>query len=183
MAIAEKGKLYAQILDGCCHWLFTSEELLEWSDEHICVVDVTGQSVRIGDRYDGMHFVPQEPVALDVLRTTRIAAINTVCNARLASLTEAYPEREINSWPQQEREARSLEQDVSAAVPLLSAIASARGLDVAELAARVREKSDAFAIASGAIIGRRQALEDALAAIDLDAPDAESRIDAVQWGA
>jgi len=120
---------------------------------------------------------------LQALRTSRLAAVNTCCDAALKALTISYPEREISSWPQQEREARALAASPGASVPLLAAIAAARGLDVSVLAVRVREKSDAFAIASGAIIGRRQALEDALAAIDLSAPDAASRIEAVQWGA
>jgi len=101
-------------------------------------------------------------------RAARLAAINAGCDVALAALTATYPEREISSWPQQEREARVLAATPTAVTPLLAAISAARGMDVATLAARVREKSDAFAIASGAIIGRRQALEDALAAIDLD---------------
>ncbi|WP_240801366.1 hypothetical protein [Vogesella mureinivorans] len=181
MAKAKSGVTYAQVVGGKVHWLFTRADLAEWDDGSIHVVEAVGQ-VAIGDTYDGELFLPAGTPEPQALRLAGVALINAASNNALQALTAAYPEREINSWPQQEREARSLEQDVSAAVPLLSAIASARGLDVAELAARVREKSDAFAIASGAIIGRRQALEDVLAAIDLDAPDAASQIEAVQWG-
>lgn len=182
MAEAKNGVTYAQVVGGKVHWLFTKAELAEWDEESIEVVEAVGQ-VAIGDIYDGVQFLPAGQPAPQLLRQARMASINAYSNNALQALTAAYPEREINSWPQQEREALSLEQDVSAAAPLLSAIASARGLDVAELAARVREKSAAFAVASGAIIGRRQALEDALAAIDLAAPDAASRIEAVQWDA
>ena len=49
---------------------------------------------------------------------------------------------------------------VSAQEPLLTAIATARGLPVAELASRVLGKMNAYAAASGALIGRRQAAED-----------------------
>lgn len=118
---------------------------------------------------------------LETLRAAKQATINTACNAALAQLTAQYPEREINSWPQQEREARELAANPAVTTPLLSAIAAARELPVAELAARVLAKSDAFAVASGALIGRRQAREDALLAIDLAAPDAAARIAAIPW--
>ncbi len=120
---------------------------------------------------------------LETLRAAQLAAINVGCNGALAQLTAQYPEREISSWPQQEREARELAANPAAPTPLLSAIAAARELPIAELAARVLAKSDAFAVASGQLIGRRQALEDTLLAIDLAAPDAAARIAAVQWEA
>lgn len=118
---------------------------------------------------------------LQALRASRLVAINAGCDAALVALTISYPEREISSWPQQEREARVLAASPGVSVPLLAAIAAARGLDVAVLAARVREKSDAFAVASGAIIGRRQALEDAINAVDLNAVDAAARLEAITW--
>lgn len=181
MAEAKSGVTYAQVVGGKVHWLFTKAELAEWNEESIHVVEAIGQ-VAIGDTFDGQRFLPAAAPTPHALRLAKLAAITVASNEALQALTAAYPEREVSSWQQQEREARSLEQDASATAPLLSAIASARGLDVAELAARVREKADAFAVASGAIIGRRQALEDALAAIDLAAPDAASQIEAVQWG-
>ena len=56
--------------------------------------------------------------------------------------------------------AEALAADPQAAAPLLTAIAEARSLPVLELASRVLGKMNAYAGASGALIGRRQAAED-----------------------
>ena len=78
----------------------------------------------------------------------------------VASLAASYPEREVQSWPQQVKEAEALAADPQAQAPLLAAIAEARSLPLAELASRVLGKMNAYAAASGALIGRRQAAED-----------------------
>lgn len=107
--------------------------------------------------------LPASPLAqLAAARAERCAAAAAEAGRRLAELSTAYPEREIASWPQQVREAEALQADESAAAPLLDALASARGLDRIDLAARVLTKADAYAQASGAIIGARQRIEDLL---------------------
>lgn len=135
--------------------------------------------------WTGDYPVAVDPPAptLEQQRATRLASICASCNVALAALTASYPEREISSWPQQEREARELAVNSAMPTPMLSAIAAARGMDVVELAARVRAKSDAYAVVSGQLIGQRQALEDVLLAIDLDAPDARVQIEKVCWQA
>jgi len=79
-----------------------------------------------------------------------------------AILTGTYPDREIRTFDKQESEARAYAADATASTPLLSALAQARGVPLDELARRVLVKADAFAVASGSIIGQRQALEDRL---------------------
>ena len=59
-------------------------------------------------------------------------------------------------------EARAYAADATAPAPLLSALAEARGIPLPDLVERVIAKADAFAVASGSVIGRRQALEDRL---------------------
>ena len=97
---------------------------------------------------------------LEAVKAAKRAEINAACNAAVASLAASYPEREIQSWPQQAKEAEALAADPQAPAPLLTAIADARGLPVAELASRVLNKMNAYAAASGSLIGRRQAAED-----------------------
>lgn len=97
---------------------------------------------------------------LEAVKAAKRLEINDACNAAVASLAASYPEREIQSWPQQVKEAEALAADPQAAAPLLTAIAEARSLPVAELASRVLGKMNAYAGASGALIGRRQAAED-----------------------
>ncbi|WP_434631918.1 hypothetical protein [Chromobacterium sp. CV08] len=115
------------------------------------------------------------------LLAARRAAIRSGCDQELAALRLAYPEREADSWPQQEREARDIGASPAASTPLLTAIAQARGLTVAELAGRVRAKADAYAVEAGKIIGRKQALTDRLDAVDPASPDASSRLSAIHW--
>ena len=73
-----------------------------------------------------------------------------------------YPDREISTFDKQESEARDWTADNTAPTPLLSALAQARGIPLSDLVGRVLAKADAFAVASGSIIGQRQALEDRL---------------------
>ncbi|BAK75375.1 hypothetical protein NH8B_0540 [Pseudogulbenkiania sp. NH8B] len=123
-----------------------------------------------------------QPVLTD-LRTCQLTAINTRAAELLAPLSANYPDGEVQSWAQQTREAEALAADPLAATPLLNAIATARGLTVTTLAERVRAKVLAYAVASGQIIGKRQALEDVLMAVDLQAPDAAEQLAAIQWPA
>lgn len=111
--------------------------------------------------------LPADPAAqLGRARTERLAGINADADALLGELAATYPEREIQSWPQQVKEAEALALSPTADAPLLSALAAARGIDRADLAARVLAKASAYAAASGAIIGARQRLEDLLSAAD-----------------
>jgi hypothetical protein len=107
--------------------------------------------------------LPAHPDAeLEAAKKSRLASINMACDKELAQLAETYPSGEISSWPQQVKEAEALTIDPNTATPLLSTIAVARGLTVADLAGRVLAKAAAYSEAAGQIIGKRQALEDAL---------------------
>ena len=97
---------------------------------------------------------------LEAVKAAKRAEINAACDIAVASLAASYPEREVQSWPQQVKEAEALAADPQAQAPLLAAIAEARSLPLAELASRVLGKMNAYAAASGALIGRRQAAED-----------------------
>lgn len=101
-----------------------------------------------------------DAAVLNAAKVVKLDEINATCNAGVAALAASYPEREVQSWPQQVKEAEAFTASSSASVPLLTAIAEARALTVADLATRVLEKMSAYASASGALIGRRQAAED-----------------------
>lgn len=116
---------------------------------------------------------PDAGAQLTAAKAARLAQINTACEAAVAELAASYPAGEVQSWPQQVREAEAALANPAAATPLLTAISTARGLDVAELAVRVQAKTAAYAAASGALIGRRQAAEDRLGAATT-AAEAES---------
>lgn len=110
------------------------------------------------------QLVDPEPVppTLEEAKAAKLAEINAACQSTLEALTPTYPERELTTFDKQEAEARAYAADPTASTPLLSALAQARGVPLDELARRVLVKADAFAVASGSIIGQRQALEDRL---------------------
>ena len=130
---------------------------------------------------DDPEAVPDTAASFTQIRAAKIDEINVAAGRALAVLTASYPAGEVSSWGQQIAEAEALVLDPSAPAPLLLAIAEARGIAVADLAARVRAKWSAYAAASGEIIGRRQALEDAIDAVDLAAPDAAAQLAAIEW--
>lgn len=100
---------------------------------------------------------------LEAAKAAKLVELNAGCERALSILTASYPPGELQSWPQQVKEANDLTANPEAETPLLSAIAKARGLAVVELVERVRLKAEAYAQLSGSAIGRRQALEDLLA--------------------
>lgn len=106
-------------------------------------------------------YVPPVPTFKEA-KAAKLSEINATADKIIAALVSTYPDREISTFDKQEAEARAYMADPTAPTPLLSALAKARGLSMDELVKRVIAKADAFAVASGYIIGQRQALEDQL---------------------
>ena len=106
-------------------------------------------------------YVPPVPT-LEQTKAAKLSEINKAADAAIATLTATYPDRELTTFDKQEAEARAYAADATASTPLLSALAEARGISLPDLVERVLAKADAFAVASGSIIGQRQALEDRL---------------------
>ncbi len=84
-------------------------------------------------------------------------------NAILAVQTEYIPQYEMLSFETQERESiaykNSNYQDTSTC-PFMQAIATARGMDLRTLCDKAIEKATLYRQASGALIGKRQCLQD-----------------------
>ena len=110
--------------------------------------------------------VPTPEELLAQAKEDKLAEINAACQSTLEALTPTYPERELTTFDKQESEARAYLADPTASTPFLSALAAARGIELADLVQRVTAKADAFTSASGYIIGQRQALEDRLDAAE-----------------
>lgn len=108
------------------------------------------------------HTPEEEAERLADAKSTKLSEINTVTDVTIAVLTETYPDREIATFDKQESEARAYVADPMSSTPFLSALAVARGIPLSDLVRRVITKADDFAVASGSIIGQRQALEDRL---------------------
>ncbi len=113
--------------------------------------------------------------------------ISTAYEQAVFVIRGAYSQTEMDTWNKQEAEARAVIADPASITPLLSAIATARGLSVAVIAASIIAKADAYAASAGTILGKRLALDDALAVIAADptlAADpalAQVEIDKVVW--
>lgn len=115
-------------------------------------------------------------------RNEKYAEINNSCQTALSALTLTYPDRELLTFERQEREARALLAGDSAAdVTHITAIAQGRGIPVEELAQKIIAKADAFALASGALIGQRQWYEDALESLGPDATAEQIRAITVSY--
>ncbi len=113
---------------------------------------------------------------LDEARALKLAVVARQCDAELKPIKAGYPVGEQQTWDKQEREAREFVADDQTPTPMLTALAEARGITVADLAARVIVKADAFSAYSGGVIGRRQRCED-----EIDAATNLAAVDAVTW--
>ena len=112
---------------------------------------------------------PEPPlIAISSLAARKRRQIHERAAAERDLIAPNYPQHEIDTWDQQLREAMAFTADAAATVPLLSAMATARGWSVSQLAARVMQKAAEFAVAGGEILGTQQALEDNLDQIMAD---------------
>ena len=116
-------------------------------------------------REDGL--APDTMLAgLAAAKAAKLAEINVAFDVVAAALTATYPDKEVLTFDQQVEEARAFLADASAACPMLQPLAAARGIELADLCERVLAKHDLFSAATGALMGRRQALEDRLDACE-----------------
>lgn len=105
------------------------------------------------------------PKSIAELKQNQRLEINGVFEQSMQQITNGSPSNEVSSWAKQETEARAYAVDSFATTPLIDALSSARGVAKAELVSRIIAKADLFATVSGQLIGKRQALEDALDAL------------------
>jgi len=95
---------------------------------------------------------------IEAVKRLKIAQISAGAESALLKMAAAYPETERASWSEQAREARLMLAGEEGAV-LLPAIAAEQGISVTALAAKVIEKATDYAVKTGAIIGRCNALK------------------------
>jgi len=127
--------------------------------------------------------IPQtviDKAAFNHEKSLKLAEINIQAQKELSSFTATYPEGEVSTFDKQESEAKAFIADNTADTPLLDALATNREIDKAELATRIVTKATAFSAASGAIIGKRQKLEDRLNKLSEDVNSTED-IAEIAW--
>ena len=121
-------------------------------------------------------FILNKTKALLEKKTLKLQEIITNFEQSLGQLANSYPQLERESWPQQEKEARAYLADPTASTPLLDALSAARGITKDTLAQKIVVKADQYTQAAGALIGKRQALEDAI-----DAATTITEVEAIKW--
>lgn len=111
-------------------------------------------------------------------KQARMAALNATASNQLDHIRNAYPQFEIDTWSDQKAEAQAYTDDPSVETPMLSGIASARGLGLEELVQRVLNKVDNYRDAVSEVTGKRQWCEDRV----FEAETIEA-VNAVEWPA
>ena len=97
---------------------------------------------------------------LGAVKTVRIVAATAASDAILAPYGVEYGPYEMATWDQQYAEAVALMADPNAAVPLLDALATARGMAVAALAQRIIRNREVWSALTGSVVGQRLAIVD-----------------------
>lgn len=110
-----------------------------------------------------------KPKNIEELKQEKLADINSEFDKSMQPIINGIPSIERESWKKQEEEARSYQANNSAATPLIDALSASRGVTKAELVTRIINKADLYATISGQLIGKRQKLEDQLAALPVEA--------------
>lgn len=107
------------------------------------------------------------------------AYICAVCSNLLNDIVCPYEQSERETWSIQLAEAEAYAADPNVDAPMLTAMASTRGITVSELAAKVMENNNLFRSAAGEILGEQQKLLDELYALPEDCTLED--IEAIQW--
>jgi len=115
----------------------------------------------------------------DQMKAAAVARINTAYQSEVRELTAVYPEEEVKSWALQEAEAKTWFSNPQAHTPWLDSAAEARSISKADLAAKITTKAAAFAGAHGQLTGKRQRLQDMIAALG-DFPT-QQQLDDIKW--
>lgn len=133
-----------------------------WSEYTETALWCNANKAMICDKGDWYEVVALPEQTLEEVKAAKLAEINGACDRILKDAVKTYPETEVMTFDQQVMEARTYMADPTSDVSLLASLASTRGIELADLAARVMAKHQAFSALSGAVIGQRQALEDQL---------------------
>ncbi len=88
-----------------------------------------------------------------------------------------YSDKEVHSWDQQVKEAEKWTADNTASVPLLSEIATIRGMQMSVLVEKVFLKANAYSTAYGQVLGEYQRVLDVIESIDFNDPLTWDNID------
>uniref|UniRef100_Q31HT5 Uncharacterized protein n=1 Tax=Hydrogenovibrio crunogenus (strain DSM 25203 / XCL-2) TaxID=317025 RepID=Q31HT5_HYDCU len=107
-------------------------------------------------------WVDLPPPSLGDANAAKSKQINDEAQKFIDANMPSYPSFEMLTFAKQEAEARAYIADNTIVTPVLTPIATERGLMVADLAAKVVAKADAFTALSASVAGQRQKYQDEL---------------------
>lgn len=155
---AKDGVLYALIEKGEVIQIFDSEQLREWDENTLKVVELeSGQIVELGTRYDDatQQFLAKP---LQELKDEIISKINFFFDREVNYMRGDIPQNEATSFETQKREAESLIQNPNADTPLLKELARQRNEDINKLAQKILDKNALYNKRLAKLLGYKQAL-------------------------
>lgn len=137
-----------------------------WTDGKTVFDDMNGTAQKLPSWPTGLtqctttqaQAIINPPPTLAQAQAAQITIINNACQNALAAIVAPYPALEIATFPNQLNEAQAFTANANSPTPTLSAIATASGQTVSLIAASVLSKAAAYTSASGALVGKRQAL-------------------------
>lgn len=103
-------------------------------------------------------------VSLAELKAAKLDDINNAASAAAARLTTGYPDFELQTWPDQQREAVAWVANNTSPTPVIDAMAGYRGIDRVLYLQKTAAKVDYFRKASSYLVGTRQKYADQVAA-------------------
>ncbi len=124
-------------------------------------------SDRFQDIPDGATKAEQEAEYLagefEIAKTRKQRKINDLFNKEIATIKGVVEQGEVDTFDSQKEEALAYQADNTAETPLLSGLATLRGLTVDELAVRVLGHAADYKVAIAQVMGKKHVFEDQLA--------------------
>ncbi|EOI0504292.1 hypothetical protein ACMF3Y_001556 [Campylobacter coli] len=159
--------------------LIEDDRKLNFNDDFSFIDDITPEEIQAGTQAvkeyclennelgllkQYLPLVLSDEELLTEMKAMKLIEINKAYESSILKVqTEHIPQTEMLSFETQERESKAYKnsnyQDTSTC-PFMQAISTARGMDLRTLCDKAIEKATLYRQASGALIGKRQGLQD-----------------------
>ena len=131
---------------------------------------------RVGDNYLAVYETPvdkfntseEKAKNIAIIKNASINDLKRTFENKSKTLKASYVEEEVDSWPVQRAEALAYSADNTASTPLLSVIATNRGITLDELVTKVLAKVTSYDTAYGELLGKYRKNVEILNAINLE---------------
>lgn len=157
--LAKPNFKYAIIQDNKVAQIFTIDEIKEWSENDVEVLELPQDSnVFIGQEYDRVHNKLVE-LTLDKAKSNLLSNVDFLFAREMEYLKGQIPPQEADTYEAQFKEAQSFKLDSKAQTPLLSQISKERNMPLDTLVDKVISKNLEYKEKQGKLLGYRQKLQ------------------------